>query len=42
VLTPQDWAAAKAAAPAGQDPLAGPHPQERFRDLRRRIALEAA
>lgn len=40
-LTPQDWDAVKAAAPAGRDPLFGEHPQERYRDLRRRIALEA-
>lgn len=41
VLTPADWDLARSAAPAGQDPLFGRHPQERFRDLRRRIAAEA-
>ena len=32
---------AKDAAPAGHDPLLGAHPEERFRELRRRIAVEA-
>ena len=41
-LTADDWRAAAAAAPAGDDPLFGSSPQARFRDLRRRIALEAA
>jgi hemerythrin-like domain-containing protein len=40
-LTEADWKAAKDAAPAGHDPLLGAHPEERFRDLRRRIAVEA-
>ncbi|HSV36010.1 MAG TPA: hemerythrin domain-containing protein [Ramlibacter sp.] len=40
-LSADDWQAAKAAAPAGHDPLLGAHPEERFRDLRRRIAVEA-
>lgn len=40
-LDEEDWKAAKAAAPAGPDPLLGAHPEERFRDLRRRIAVEA-
>lgn len=40
-LTQEDWAAAKAAAPAGKDPLFGDEPGERFRDLRLRIAREA-
>lgn len=40
-LTEEDWKAAKAAAPAGHDPLLGANPEERFRDLRRRIAVEA-
>ena len=39
-LTEADWKAAKDAAPAGKDPLLGAHPEERFKDLRRRIALE--
>lgn len=41
-LTADDWREATAAAPAGNDPLFGSRPQERFRELRRRIALEAA
>jgi hemerythrin-like domain-containing protein len=40
-LTEADWAAARDAAPAGKDPLLGREPQARFRDLRRRIAVEA-
>lgn len=40
-LSEADWQAAKAAAPAGHDPLLGAHPEARFRDLRRRIAVEA-
>jgi hemerythrin-like domain-containing protein len=39
-LTPQDWAAVKDAVPPGGDPLFGDEPQARFRELRRRIALE--
>ncbi|HZQ73937.1 MAG TPA: AraC family transcriptional regulator, partial [Burkholderiales bacterium] len=34
-LSAQDWDAVKSVAPAGRDPL------ERYRELRRRIALEA-
>lgn len=41
-LSADDWRAAAAAAPAGDDPLFGSSPQARFRDLRRRILLEAA
>ena len=40
-LTPQDWEAVKAAVPASRDPLFGPNPETRYRELRRRIALEA-
>ncbi len=40
-LTPQDWAAVKAAAPEGRDPLFGEPDGDRFRALRRQIALEA-
>jgi len=40
VLTPEDWKAV-AAAPIAQDPLLGSAPEERFRELRRQIALEA-
>ena len=41
VLTQEDWAAVKAAAPTGRDPVFGDHPEERYRNLRRQIALEA-
>ena len=40
LLTPSDWAAV-AAAPAGADPLFGDDSEARYRELRRRIALEA-
>ncbi len=40
-LTPEDWKAVKNAAPAGRDPLFGDNPEERYRELRRQIALEA-
>lgn len=40
-LGEDDWKVAKAAAPASGDPLLGPNPVARFRDLRRRIANEA-
>jgi hemerythrin-like domain-containing protein len=36
-----DWQAVKNAAPPRHDPLFGDNPDERFRELRRRIALEA-
>lgn len=43
VLGPADWKAVKdAAAPAPSDPVFGPHPEQRFRALRRRISAEAA
>ena len=42
VLNADDWRAAAAAAPAGHDPLFGSTVQEKFRELRRRVALEAA
>lgn len=41
-LTEADWKAVKDAAPAGHDPLFGKNPQERFKALRHRIAVEAA
>lgn len=41
LLTPQDWAAVAAAVPAGPDPLFGEDIEERYRKLRRHIALEA-
>lgn len=40
-LTAADWAAVKSAVPAAKDPLFGEAPEERFRTLRRQIALEA-
>ena len=40
-LTPQDWAAVRDAAKAPADPLFGDHPEERFKELRRRISAEA-
>ena len=41
-LTAADWQAVKDAAPAATDPLFGPQTEARFRDLRRRIAAQAA
>jgi len=41
VLTPEDWQAVRTAVPPIRDPLFGDHPEERFRELRRQIALEA-
>ena len=40
VLTPEDWEVVKAAAPVGRDPVFGDHPEKRYRNLRRQIALE--
>ena len=40
VLGPEDWAAVQAAVPSVRDPLFGDKPEERFRSLRRQIALE--
>ena len=40
-LTPADWEAVRAAVPPAGDPLFGEHPQERYRELRRRIARES-
>ena len=40
-LTEQDWEVVRAAAPACDDPLFGSNPEERYRELRRQIALEA-
>lgn len=39
-LGAEDWAAVRDAAQHGQDPLFGDQPEERFRSLRRQIALE--
>jgi hemerythrin-like domain-containing protein len=41
LLGPEDWAAVKDAVPAVKDPLFGEAPEERYRKLRRQIALEA-
>ena len=41
-LAPVDWKAVKDAAPAGRDPVFGDKPEERYKELRRQIALEAA
>lgn len=41
VLTVDDWEAVRAAVPVGHDPLFGDHPEERYREVRRQIALEA-
>lgn len=41
LLTPEDWAAANSAIPAGRDPLFGDESEERYRELRRLIMLEA-
>jgi hemerythrin-like domain-containing protein len=40
-LTPEDWEAVNNAVPEGPDPLFGPEPDRRYRELRRQIALEA-
>jgi hemerythrin-like domain-containing protein len=42
LLTPEDWAAVTAAIPAGRDPLFGDASEERYRELRRLIKLEAS
>jgi hemerythrin-like domain-containing protein len=41
VLSPDDWAAVRDAVKPARDPLFGDDVQERFRELRRQIALEA-
>lgn len=40
-LTPADWKAVMDAAPGEHDPVFGDKPEARYRELRRRIALEA-
>ena len=40
-LTRDDWDAVNAAAPTAPDPLFGTDPAQHYRDLRRRIALDA-
>jgi len=41
VLTTRDWEQVNASVPKGNDPLLGPDPEERYRELRRQIALDA-
>jgi hemerythrin-like domain-containing protein len=41
ILTPEDWASIRGAVPNLPDPLFGATPEERFRELRRQIALES-
>lgn len=41
VLTPEDWDAVRKAVLPGPDPLFGGATEERYRELRRQIALEA-
>ena len=40
LLTPADWEAVRTAVPVISDPLFGPDPEERYRELRRQIARE--
>lgn len=40
-LTAEEWEAVRQNVPRMKDPVFGPEPEERFRELRRRIALEA-
>jgi len=40
-LTAEDWETVKAAVPPRGDPLFGAHPETRYRELRRQLALEA-
>jgi hemerythrin-like domain-containing protein len=40
-LTLEDWAAVNSEVPAGNDPLFGDRPEERYQELRRQIAREA-
>lgn len=42
LMTDSDWAAVVKAVPVGPDPLFGPNPQERFKELRRQIVREAS
>lgn len=42
LLTPEDWADVAATIPAGRDPLFGDASEERYRELRRLIKLEAS
>jgi len=40
-LSAEEWEAVRKNVPGGKDPVFGAEPEERFRELRRRIALEA-
>ena len=40
-LTAEDWEAVRNAVPPGRDPLLHGDPEERYRELRRQIALES-
>ena len=40
-LTAEDWEAVRKAVKPGRDPLFGDHPEDRYRALRREIALES-
>jgi hemerythrin-like domain-containing protein len=42
LLTPEDWSAVAAAVPPGHDPLFGEQSEERYRELRRLIALASS
>ena len=41
ILTEEDWEAVRAAAQPGRDPLFGDATEERYRELRRRLAVPA-
>lgn len=41
VLTAEDWASVRNGVPSHPDPVFGASPDQRYRELRRRIALEA-
>ena len=41
-LTAADWNAVRDAVPRGHDPVFGDKPEERYRELRRQIGLEAS
>jgi hypothetical protein len=40
-LTAEDWDAVRTSVPPARDPLFDADPEERYRELRRQIALEA-
>lgn len=42
LMTDADWVDVLKAVPSGPDPLFGPNPQERFKELRRQIVREAS